>query len=403
MRGWTRGNVIMINRLHGMTLAALLVLATLAQAQTFTTLYSFTGGADGNLPEAGVIQDAAGNLYGTTWWGGYQHDYPFGYGVVYEVNSSGTETVLHTFCTPSQCYVGNYDGMWPITAVVRDKAGNFYGTTNGGVDYGTVFKIDPKGNETVLYNFYRGSGSAGCLPAQGLITDNSGNLFGTTSECGSTGYPGSGTIFKMDSAGTLTVLHTFVGSDGAYPYYGHLAMDRNGVLYGVTAMGGAYNAGVLYKLTKDGRFAVLHSFGGTSDGCYPWGTVAMDKTGNLYGTTHSCGSHGYGTIWKVSTKRKETILHNFAGYPSDGCYPFASVAQDSKGALYGVTSGCGANNWGALYELSASGKLTLLHSFSGTDGEYPYGEVLLTAKGKLFGTTTSGGAYGYGTVWSYVP
>lgn len=391
----------MINRLHGMTFMAVLVFSALAQPQTFTTIYSFTGGADGNLPEAGVIQDSSGNLYGTTWWGGYQHYYPFGYGVVYEVNSSGTETVLHTFCTPTQCYVGNYDGMWPIAPVVRDKAGNFYGTTYGGVDYGTVFKIDTGGTETVLNNFYRGSN--GCLPAQGLITDNSGNLFGTTSECGSTGYPGNGTIFKMDSAGNFSVLHSFVGSDGAYPYYGHLVMDKKGVIYGVTAMGGAYDAGVLYKLTKDGRFVVLHSFGGTSDGCYLWGTVARDKAGNLYGTTHSCGSNGYGAIWKVSKKGKESILHDFAGYPADGCYPFAGVARDVKGNLYGVTSGCGADNWGTLYELSASGTLTLLHSFSGTDGEYPYGEVLLTVKGELFGTTTSGGAYGYGTVWSYVP
>jgi len=264
-----------------------------------------------------------------------------------------------------------------------------------------VFKIDNAGNETVLYSFY--SGSDGCYPRQGLVVDESGNLLGTTSECGISDYAGNGTIFKIDSAGNFTVLHSFVGSDGAYPYFGHLTMDKNGVLYGVTPMGGAYDAGVLYKLTTDGRLSVLHSFGGTSDGCYPWGTVAMDKAGNLYGTTHSCGSNGYGTIWKVSKKGKETILHSFAGSPSDGCYPFASVARDSKGNLYGVTSGCGANNWGALYELSASGTLTLLHSFSGTGGEYPYGEVLLTAKRELFGTATSGGADGYGTVWSYVP
>src|SRR5208283_5070680 len=198
----------------------------------------------------------------------------------------------HTFCTPAQCYVGNYDGMWPVTPVVRDEAGNFYGTTYEGVDYGTVFKIDTAGNETVLYNFYRGSDD-GCYPRQGLVVDTSGNLFGTTSECGSTGYPGSGTIFKIDSAGNFTVLHSFAGSDGAYPYFGHLTMDKNGVLYGVTPLGGAYDAGVLYKLTTDGRLSVLHSFGGASDGCYPWGTVAMDKAGNLYGTTHSCGSNGY--------------------------------------------------------------------------------------------------------------
>jgi len=393
----------MINRLHGMTFLAVFLLAALAPAQTFTTLYSFTGGADGNLPEAGVIQDSAGNLYGTTWLGGSQQYYPLGYGVVYEVNSSGTETVLHTFCTPTQCYVGNYDGMFPIAPVVRDEAGNFYGTTYDGVDYGTVYKIDTTGNETVLYNFYRGTGYTGCLPAQGLIVDKSGNLFGTTSECGSPGYAGNGTIFTIDSAGNLTVLHTFVGSDGAYPYFGHLIMDENRVLYGVTPMGGAYDAGVLYELTTAGQLIVLHSFGRYSDGCYPWGTVAMDKAGNLYGTTHSCGANGYGTIWKVNKKGKETILHSFAGSPSDGCYPFASVSRDSKGNLFGVTSGCGANNWGALYELSAGATLALLHSFSGTDGEYPYGEVLLTATDGLYGTTTLGGTYGYGTVWSYVP
>src|SRR5579863_8631905 len=174
-----------------MTFAALLVLAALAQAQTFTTLYSFTGGSDGNLPQAGVIQDSSGNLYGTTWMGGEVQDdcnYSLGCGVVYQVNSSGAETVLHTFG------VSSGDGVFPITPLARDSHGNFYGTTYEGVDYGTVFKIDPKGNETVLYNFYRGSGSDGCLPAQGLIVDNSGNLFGTTSECGSPGYPGNGTI-----------------------------------------------------------------------------------------------------------------------------------------------------------------------------------------------------------------
>ncbi len=389
----------MINRLRGMTILVVFFLAALAQSQTFTTLYSFTGEADGNLPEAGVIQDQSGNLYGTTWLGGEVQDdcnYPNGCGVVYEVNSSGTETVVHTFGATSG------DGLLPITPLAQDSQGNFYGTTyESWAYYGAAFKIDTAGNETVLASFYRGSD--GCFPAQGLILDDSGNLFGTTSECGSTAYPGSGTIFKIDSAGSLTVLYTFIGSDGANPYFGHLIMDNSGNLYGVTPMGGVHDAGVLYKLTTAGRLTVLHSFGRTSDGCYPWGSVVMDKAGSLYGTTHSCGSHGYGTIWKVNKKGKETILHSFAGSPSDGCYPFAGVSRDAKGNLYGVTTGCGANDWGTLYELSASGTLTLLHSFSGTDGEDPYGEVLLTAKGELFGTATSGGTYGYGTVWSYVP
>jgi len=139
--------------------------------------------------------------------------------------------------------------------------------------------------------------------------------------------------------------------------------------------------------------------------------VVQDQAGNFYGTTSECGSNNYGTIWKVSKNGKETILHNFTGGTSDGCDPSAGVARDSKGNLYGMTYVCGANNYGTLYELSASGKLTLLHSFDDTDGAYPYGEVLRTTKGTLFGTVTSGGTgdngtcngYGCGTVWSYKP
>ncbi len=381
----------MINRMRVTALLFVILLAAHTQAQTFTTLYNFTGGADGNLPEAGVIQDSAGNLYGTTWLGGEVQD-DCNCGVVYELNSSGTETVLHTFS-------GSSDGSLPVTPMIQDQAGNLYGTTfEDGSAYGNVFKIDTAGNESVLYSFRYGPN--GCHPAQGLIVDNSGNLYGTTSGCGS---PGNGTIFKIDSAGSFSVVYSFTGSDGAFPYFGHLTMGNNGDLYGVTAVGGAHNAGALYQLTTDGQFSVLHSFGGASDGCYPWGTVTTDKSGNLYGTTGSCGSHGYGTIWKVNKKGRETILHSFAGSPSDGCYPFAGVARDSKGNVYGVTSGCGANDWGGLYELKASGKLTLLHSFSGTDGETPYGEVLLGASGEVFGTTTTGGKDGYGTVWSYTP
>jgi uncharacterized repeat protein (TIGR03803 family) len=135
----------------------------------------------------------------------------------------------------------------------------------------------------------------------------------------------------------------------------------------------------------------------------------MDKAGNLYGTTYGCGSSGQGTVWRVSKKGKETILHSFAGGSTDGCQPSAGVVLDSKDNLYGNTSGCGANGYGAVWELSKKGKLTLLHSFDYSDGDYPQGELLRTAKGELFGTTVWGGDLsgcnggGCGTVWSYVP
>jgi len=177
-------------------------------------------------------------------------------------------------------------------------------------------------------------------------------------------------------------------------------MDKSGNLYGVTLWGGAYDEGVLYKLSKNGTFTLLHSFtGGASDGCNPYGSVAQDETGNLYGTTSGCASNNYGNIWKVSQKGKETTLHSFAGGTSDGCGLQTGVTRDSKGNLYGDTAWCGAHNEGALYELSAKGKLTLLHSFgNGSDGRNPWGEVLRATNGTLFGVTYDGS-----TVRSYAP
>jgi uncharacterized repeat protein (TIGR03803 family) len=376
-----------------------LLLAVLAHAQTFTTLYNFTGGSDGANPDAGVIQDPAGSLYGTTEGGGSGCC-----GVVFKLDLSGNETVLHSF-------TGSPDGAFPYPPVVRDSNGNGYGVAaNGGsAGYGVVFKVDTAGNETVLYNFT--GGSDGCSPEQGLVVGKFDSMYGTAGNCGSS-Y--RGTIFKIDSAGNFTLLHSFIGgsSDGAYPAFGRLTISKSGNLYGATLDGGASDYGVLYKLTKKGRFTVLHGFtGGTSDGCYPYGSVAEDKAGDFYGTTEECGSNGVGTIWKVSKKGKETILHNFARATSDGCYPVAGVTRDRKTNVYGVTPSCGANGYGALYELNASGQLTLLHSFDDTDGARPFGEVWLTDKGALFGTTFEGGTgncsvYGYdgcGTVWSYVP
>jgi uncharacterized repeat protein (TIGR03803 family) len=193
---------------------------------------------------------------------------------------------------------------------------------------------------------------------------------------------------------------------------GRLLIGEAGDLYGVTYAGGAYGYGVLYELSRRGKFTVLHSFNNsTSDGCYPNGSVNMDKAGNLYGTTSACGSsYLFGTVWKVSRKGKETILHSFAGGLSDGCNPSAGVVLDSEGNMYGNTNRCGAYRYGTVWELSKDGRLTLLHSFDLSDGADPVGELLRTAKGELFGTTWEGGSsgsgcygYGCGTVWSYVP
>jgi uncharacterized repeat protein (TIGR03803 family) len=385
------GRIIVMLALLGVT-----ALATPAQAGTFTTLYTIPGGASGQFPWAAVIQDKSGNFYGTAISAG-----AYNYGVVFEVDAAGNETVLHNF---------DYtDGAFPYAPLIRDSEGNLYGTASaGGSDNcypngcGTVFKLDPSGNETTLHEFAGGT-SDGCNPYQGVIADKAGNLYGTTWGCGSRG---GGTVFKIDTTGKETILHNFAGGprDGAYPYYGHLLLDQSGNLYGVTEKGGSFASyGVLYQLSSAGKLKLLHKFYSSPDGCYPYGSVAMDKQGNFYGTTNGCGSANDGTVWKVSKSGHETILHNFVGY--DGCNPYAGVVLDSKGNLYGDAYSCGGSNQGTLWKVSPRGRFTLLHSFYyDPDGDqYPSGEVLHTAKGSLYGTTYGGGNGFRGTVWQYKP
>jgi uncharacterized repeat protein (TIGR03803 family) len=408
-----------------LTLAAAFALSVAtqsAQAQIFKVLYTFTGGTDGATPEAGLVQDTAGNLYSTTYQGGDLQggnlkcsDITLGCGVVFKLNATGQETVLYTF-------VGRVsDGANPAGGLVRDAKGNFYGTTNYGHEpagYGTVFEVSKTGEETVLHAFAGGS-SDGANPLGGLLRDNDGNLYGTTIAAGGSD---NGTIFKVSKAGKETVLHSFAGypSDGANPTLAGVLMDKNGNLYGVTYFGGSGagcpgGCGAVYKLSKSGGYAVLHSFtGGTTDGCYPYGTPVMDKNGNLYGTTVGCGSSNAGLVWRVSKKGTETVLHNFSGGSSDGAYPEAGMIMDAQGNLYGDTTGGGdlscifvdGNGCGVVYELNTKGVVTVLHVFTGPDGAFPCGVLMRDANGAFYGTASgggTGGGVGNGTVWKLTP
>jgi len=359
-----------------------------AQGQTFTVLYNFDGASHGGDPYASLLRDAAGNLYSTVGYGGGTS---FS-GGVFKVAPDGTETMLYSF-------TGGADGAFPFSPVVRDSAGNLYGTTTqgGSANAGVVFKVNPNGTETVLHSFT--GGTDGVDPVGGLVRDKAGNLYGTTSQGGTSN---DGIVFKISPSGKETILHTFTGSatDGKYPSYTSLLMDAKGNFYGVTEEGGSADGGILYKLTKAGKLTILHSFtGGTTDGCNVLGTPFMDAAGNFYGTTSSCGTHTLGTVWKVSKDGKEKLLHSFAGGTSDGEYPLAGVIMDAAGNLYGNTETGGASNVGTVYKISKTGKFTLLHSFDGTDGKYPYGSFAQNSKGTIFGSTLNGGTIGYGTVW----
>ncbi len=339
-----------------------------------TILYSFAGGADGRNPNAGVIRDAAGNLYGTTWDGG------LGFGVVYSVNPAGDEKVLYSF-------TGGADGGLLMAGVTGDLSGNLYGTaSSGGVaNEGVVYKVNAAGHETVLYGF---PGPAkGNLPYGGVIGDAAGNLYGTTDTGGSAG---AGVVYKLDAAGQETVLYTFTGgADGRNPWSG-VVRDAAGNLYGTTLSGGASNAGVVYKVDPAGQQTVLYSFTGGADGGYPFAGVILDAAGNLYGTTQQGGAGGYGVVYKLDTSGHQTVLYTFMGGP-DGYTP-NGVIRDAAGNLYGTTHWGGTGFVGVVYKLDPSGQQTVLYNFTGgADGGWPMAGVIRDPAGNLYGTTPGGG------------
>lgn len=379
----------------GMLLAASSVPA---QGQTYRVLYSFTGGTDGASPSAGLVRDTAGNLYGTAAAGG---DPGCVCGTVFKLDETGKETVLHTFTAGS-------DGANPEAGLVRDAAGTLYGTTyaggSNGCNYylgcGTAFKVEPAGKETVLYAF-PGAGEAGFPPGLSSVLDAAGNLYGTT---GAGGTFDSGAVFEVDTPGTETVLYSFTGgTDGGFPAAG-LIMDPAGNLYGTTSYdgGASCQCGTVFKVDTAGTETVLYSFTGGTDGSGPYAALIRDMAGNLYGTTFAGGAANVGTVFKLDKTGKEAVVHSFTG-GVDGSYPFAGLVRDAAGNLYGTASSGGAYGHGTVFKLGTTGTETVLHSFSGKDGAGPEGGLLMDAKGDLYSTTTGGGAYGYGVVFGIKP
>lgn len=299
-----------------------------------TVLYSFTLGVDGAQPYEGVVRDASGNLYGTTWFGGR-----YGNGTVFKLRPSGRESVIHSF-------KGRPDGRFPTGILILDSQGNLYGVTLSGGSYedGTAFAVDRTGKETVLYSFDEGADGK---PSGGLVMDSEGNLYGNTLTGGAFG---GGTVFKLDLDGHKTVLHNFGGPDGAQPN-GSLMWDAAGNLYGCTFYGGAYDKGTVFKLGPDGVETVLYSFSGGADGGRPAAGVTGDPAGNLYGTTSEGGAHSWGTVFVVDPAGNETVLYAFRG-GRDGGSPYRGLVRDSAGALYGVTVTRGLYDSGTVFRVT---------------------------------------------------
>jgi len=332
-----------------------------AKGTAFTVLYAFQGGTDGSNPHSTLIEDLEGNLYGTTYSGGAN-----GSGTVFSVAQSGVESILYSFCAQTNCP----DGAYPTAGVIADNEGNLYGTTS--------------------------QGGAGCDPT------------------------GCGTVFKVTAGGTEFVLHAFNGcsidgstADGAIPFAGLFA-DRQGNLYGTTVAGGGNcsdttNYGTVYEVAPDGA-EYFGSFDGI-DGAAPYGAIREVTPGAFYGVT-SGGTFqkcSYGCVYTDLPTQNPGVVYPFCSQPncSDGANPYAGLVADSANNLYGTTEyGGGRCGCGVVFKIVPNDMVeTVLYTFTGgKDGAYPASDLIMDKAGNLYGTTTSGGGnhcdgHGCGTIF----
>lgn len=360
-------------------------LASTVTAQTVQTIYSFTnsGFSSPRNPGAGLTLIGS-DLYGTTIYGGTG-----GFGVVYKITTTGGMTVLANFG-------GGNTGAHPVGNLVLGPDGNLYGMTDfsgaGGV--GTIFQLTTNGTLTTLYSF---STTDGAYPQAGLTMGPDGCLYGTTSLGGSNN---NGTIFKMTLKGVLTTLFSFdalsgtfsTNSTGGEPY-APLTLGPDGNFYGTTLVGGK-GYGTVFRLTTNGTLTVLVNFV-DSNGSEPQSTLTVGPDSCLYGTTLNGGIYGdEGTVFKITTNGVMSTLVSF-NY-NTGTAPEAGVTFGPDGNLYGTASSgtgyAGSSTSGTLYRLTTNGVLTTLVSFAGTNGAQPQADLTLGADGNFYGTTYFGGS-----------
>lgn len=360
----------------------------------FVVLHSFDGAYRGRNPGSELLLDSAGWLYGTTYAGGAS-----GLGTVFRLGTDGSGFQdLKDF--------EGFDGSTPQGGLVSDGAGNLYGTTTqgGSSNFGTVFKLSTDGVTFAVVHSFSGGASDGQLPYSSLTLDGSGTLYGTTYRGGTSNL---GTAFRVQTDGTgFALLHSFVAgaTDGTYPQ-ARLTLDGSGNLFGTTTSGGPSNSGIVFTLKTDGTgFALLHGFsGGAAGGGVPYAGVVLDESGNLFGTTSQGGAANAGTVFTLRTDGTGfAVVHSFTNGAADGGTPYASLVRDSAGRLYGTASGGGAWNLGTVFAVNADGTgFTLLHAFLGSalDGSVPFSELVVDDSGNLYGTTQSGGTSNLGTVF----
>ena len=400
-----------------MTLAAAFTILPIAQAQTFTVLYSFTGGLDGSSPWGQLAMDPAGNFYTGTMEGGNNT----GSGAAIKLRAVSGSWLLQ----PLYDFNGGIgDGVQPQVVVASD--GSVFGATQAGglSGCGIVFYLRPsptvqatalaRWNETILHTF--AGGSDGCNPFAPPIIDSAGNLYGTTADGG--GSNDAGVVYELVRSGqsySERILHTFSGPDGAVPGAGLIADSSFTNLYGVTQVGGSGNSGTVFRLSNNGSGwteTVLYNFHNSSDGQQPQSGLAMDASGNLFGSAGLGGNGGGGTVFELTPSGGSytfRVIYSLqCNYPTCIGPYLGYLTLDPAGNVYGTTLNQGAHTFGSVFELTPTDgaySFTDLHDFSlgSDDGGFPDGGVIRDTAGNLYGTAVDGGAYGGGIIFQITP
>jgi len=364
------------------------LLSSALHAQTLQVLYTFHG-PNGDRPLGQLTLDGAGNIYGTTAEGG-TGTCEMGCGTVFGISEGGKLLGSYSF--------HGEDGAVPEAGLLLDSGGNLFGTTENGGNYnqncggasglgcGVVFKLTPKGKETV----YKFTGNGPIFPSGNLVQDAAGNLYGTTIW---SGRSGGGTVFKLDQSGKLTVLQGLPSRECTA-----LGLIMFGTdLYG-SSTGNNCGFSYIFQMTTDGSYTAIGS--GAS---YP-SILTADGAGNLYGDTSNAGLD-YGSVFRISPdgngRWTQTTLYKFCQLPpgcSDGEFPRGTVAIDTAGNIYGTTTeggtsqNCNGAGCGVVFKLDPNGNETVIHNFTGeADGAFPQGGLIVDSAGNLYGTTPTGG------------
>jgi len=414
-------NAVLFRRVLTAASLVILLAGAATAASTFKVLYSFKGGTDGGFPFDQLVLDPAGNLYGVTGSGGSITEcYGSGCGAVFELmprDGRWAQTVLYSIPASASPYPD------PNGPLVRDSSGSLFGVIAYAGDpvcqCGEIYELTRSAGvwtETDLHNFVGGA-SDGQYVNQGLVRDSAGNFYGSTGGGGNQDC-GCGTVFEFspgpDGAWTETLIYQFTGArDGGYPS-GPMAIDAQGNLYGITQSGGVYGYGTAYKLAlSNGTWTETTLFDFTIDAS--GGSVsqisglAVDAAGDLFAAAPYAGGNQVGILYELKPTAgysNYSVVHTFTG-ASDGGYPFGGLTTDKAGNVYGTTIYGGTYEYGTVYKFvpGKGGRWneTVLHSFTnGSDGSYPEG-VILDSSGNLYGTSAEGGANNNGIVFEITP